>query len=163
MKKMTIAAMASAISLAFSATAMANAMPKTEYKIAKKNITTEYKVAKAGCGTLLANAKDICMAEAKGKESVALAELAARNHPGRNARNDVRIAKAQAAYAVAREKCDDLAGNANDVCVKEAESARNAARTDSMPKIKTARARKTFREKSAQVRAEARTEILGAR
>ena len=163
MKKMTIAALASAISLAFNAAAMAHAMPKAEYKNAHRNITTAYKAAKAGCHPLLANAKDICMAQAKGNQSVALAELAARDHPGRNARNDVRIARAQAAYAVAREKCDDLAGNANDVCRKEAEAARNADRTDSMTKIRISKAHKAFSEKAAQVRAQARKELADAR
>jgi hypothetical protein len=30
------------------------------------------------------------------------------------------LAKADAAYAIANERCDDLAGNAQDVCRKEA-------------------------------------------
>ena len=34
----------------------------------------------------------------------------------------VQVAKAESAYAVAKEKCDDQAGNAKDVCVKEAKA-----------------------------------------
>lgn len=32
------------------------------------------------------------------------------------------VAKAESTYAVAKEKCDDLAGNVKDVCVKEAKA-----------------------------------------
>ncbi len=38
------------------------------------------------------------------------------------ARENARIAHAQANYNVAIEKCDDLAGNRKDVCVKEAKA-----------------------------------------
>lgn len=40
---------------------------------------------------------------------------------------DARIAKAEADYDVARERCDDLAGNKKDVCVKEAKAASGKA------------------------------------
>jgi hypothetical protein len=33
------------------------------------------------------------------------------------------MAKVDADYAVAKEKCDDFSGNAKDVCVKEAKAA----------------------------------------
>ena len=41
---------------------------------------------------------------------------------GRLPRSAARIAHAQATYNVAIEKCDDLAGNRKDVCVKEAKA-----------------------------------------
>ena len=75
MNRSTITAIAAAVSLAFSACSMANSMSKEEYKAGKKSIEADYTSTKAGCDPLLANAKDICKAEAKGKEKVALAEL----------------------------------------------------------------------------------------
>ena len=39
-------------------------------------------------------------------------------------------AKAKAAYAVAKERCDDKAGNAKDVCVKEAKAVETKALAD---------------------------------
>ena len=48
------------------------------------------------------------------------AEAAYENTP--KARENARIAHAQANYDVAIEKCDDLAGNPKDVCVKEAKA-----------------------------------------
>ena len=59
---------------------------------------------------------------AKAKEKVALAELEY-GYTGKvgDHRKWAEV-KAKSAYAVAKEKCDDLAGNPKDVCVKEAKS-----------------------------------------
>ena len=43
---------------------------------------------------------------------------------------DARVAKADAAYKVAKEKCDDLKGNDKDVCVKEAKAKLAKAKAD---------------------------------
>jgi hypothetical protein len=68
------------------------------------------------------NAKDICVAEAKGKDNVAKADAEAAYANTPKARENARVAHAQANYNVAIEKCDDLAGNSKDVCVKEAKA-----------------------------------------
>ena len=78
---------------------------------------------KAACDALSGNAKDVCVEEAKGKEKVAKAEAEAAYKNTPKAREKARVARADAAYEVAKEKCDDLAGNAKDVCVKEAKAA----------------------------------------
>jgi hypothetical protein len=154
--KITIAVVAASIGLAFGAAATANAMSKAEYGAVKKTIEIRYKVAKKRCDRFRDNAKDICMAEGKGAANVALAELEARRHPGTKARYDVRIAKAQAVYAVAREKCDDLAGSANAACVKETEAARMSAKIESWTKVKISKVRRSPAEKSALASAETR-------
>lgn len=82
------------------------------------------------------------MSEAKGKEHVALAEIEATYKPTTAHRNDVRLAKAKAIHSVAKEKCDDLAGNAKDVCVKEADATYTAAKADVKANKKVAEARK---------------------
>jgi hypothetical protein len=105
--------------------AKANATPtsKDEYAAAKKNADAQYKTDKDACASRSGNAKDICLAEAKGKDAVAKAdaEAAYKNTP--KAREEARVTLAKANYAVAKEKCDDLAGNPKDVCVKEAKAA----------------------------------------
>ena len=102
--------------------AYAQAMNKADYKASKTRISADYKADKAACKSLAGNAKDICLQEAKGKERVALAELEY-GYTGKQAdRDKVRVVKAESAYAVAKERCDDLAGNAKDVCVKEAKA-----------------------------------------
>ena len=138
MKKLTITATVAALSLAFSAAALADDQSKAEYKADKNSIQAEYKSAKAVCDQFKANAKDICVAEAKGKENVALSELEARYHPSPKANYNVLIAKAQADFSVAKQKCDDMSGNAKDVCVKEAKAALSAAKADAQAQMKTA-------------------------
>jgi hypothetical protein len=95
---------------------------KEAYDAAIRNAEAQYKSDKDACGSRSGNAKDICMAEASGKEKVAKAdaEAAYKNTP--KAREDARIARAEANHNVAKEKCDDLSGNAKDVCVKEADA-----------------------------------------
>jgi hypothetical protein len=95
---------------------------KASYTQAVKDADAQYKIDKDACASLSGNAKDICVAEAKGKDSVAKAEAEAAYKHTSKARENARIAHAQANYNVAIEKCDDLAGNRKDVCVKEAKS-----------------------------------------
>ena len=105
-------------------------MGQAEYDSGKARIGTDYKADKAACDSMASNAKDICVEEASGKEKVARAELEA-GHSGKPAdRNKVLVAKAESAYAVAKEKCDDQAGNAKDVCVKEAKAVEVKALAD---------------------------------
>ena len=95
---------------------------KADYSAGKMRISADYKAAKAACDAFKANAKDVCVAEAKAKEKVALAELEF-SYSGKPAdQTKVLETKAQTAYAVAKEKCDDKAGNDKDVCVKEAKA-----------------------------------------
>jgi len=95
---------------------------KASYTQAVKDADAQYKIDKDACSSLSGNAKDICVAEAKGKENVAKADAEAAYKHTPKARENARIAHAQASYNVAIEKCDDLAGNRKDVCVKEAKS-----------------------------------------
>jgi hypothetical protein len=82
----------------------------------------QYKVDKDACASLSGNAKDICVADAKGHEKIAKADADAAYANTPKARQDARVAHAQATYDVSIEKCDDLAGNLKDVCVKEAKA-----------------------------------------
>jgi hypothetical protein len=98
-------------------------LSKDGYMMAKKDADAQYKTDKEGCASLSGNAKDICLAEAKGKDAVAIANANAAYENTPKARESARVVHAQANYFVAMEKCDDLAGNPKDVCVKEAKAA----------------------------------------
>jgi osmotically-inducible protein OsmY len=149
MKVLNITSMVAAVSLAFSAGALAaQGLSKGEYKAAQDKIAADYKSAKADCGKLSANAKDICMAEANGKQKVAKAELEASNKPGSQTTYAVSIAKADADYAVAKEKCDDKAGNDKTACVKGAKVDADRARADAKAQLKAAGAATPAKEKS---------------
>jgi biopolymer transport protein ExbD len=97
-------------------------MSKDNYTMAMTNADAQYKTDKDACSSLKGNAKDICVAEAKGKDNVAKADAEAAYENTPKARQNARVAHAQANYNVAIEKCDDLAGNRKDVCVKEAKA-----------------------------------------
>jgi hypothetical protein len=106
------------------------ATSKAEYTQALKDADAQYKRAKDACKSLSGNAKDICLAEANGNQKVAKAEAEAAYKNTPKARENARIARADANYKVAAEKCDDLAGNPKDVCVKEAKAALVKAKAD---------------------------------
>ena len=98
------------------------AMTKAEYKTEKDTITGAYKVSRDKCESLKANAKDICVSEAKGAEKVSKAELEEKYEPNARHVEKVSMAKGDAAYHTAKEKCDDSAGNAKSVCRADAKA-----------------------------------------
>ena len=81
------------------------ALTQPEYKAAKDTIEADYKASKEKCNALTDNAKDICVKEAKGHEDVAKAELEAQYKPSTKAAYKARVARADADYAIAKEKC----------------------------------------------------------
>ena len=116
--------------LCMSGGAFAAAMTHAEYAAKKDQVSADYKSDKAACDKLSGNAKDVCVKKAKGKESVAKAELEY-SYSGKES-DGAKIAKkkADANYAVAKEQCDDRKGNDKDVCVKEAKAAHEKALAD---------------------------------
>ena len=154
MNKFNINALAVAIGLAFSTGAMAIEMSKAEYTGQKGAIAAEFKSAKANCGGAAANAKDICIAKAQGSEQVAKAELEARYKPTEKSHYQVRVAKAEAAFAVANQECDDKAGNVKDVCVKQAKAAETSAKADAKAQRKITKATGIAGETAADARKE---------
>jgi hypothetical protein len=144
-----------AIGLAFGSGALAQTMSKTQYNAARDGIAAEYRTAKAACRSLSGNAKDICKAQAGGEEKVAKAELDAKYKPSVDASYKARVARADANYSVAREECDDKAGNIKDVCVKEAKAALVSAKADALAQKKTVNANNTASDAGADARKDA--------
>ena len=131
-----------AAALCMSGSAFAAAMTHAEYAAKKDQISADHKADKAACDKLSGNAKDVCVEEAKGKESVAKAELEY-TYSGKDS-DGAKIAekKADASYAVAKEQCDDRKGNDKDVCVKEAKAAHEKALADAKLHKKVSSAKK---------------------
>ena len=122
-------AFAVAFAFATAAQAQTTASDRKAKDMEEDKIEAQAKVDKARCDGLKANAKDICMAEAKGKEKVAKAELDAKYATDRTkAQRKAQDAKAEAAYEVAKQKCDDQKGDAKDACVKQAKAERDQAK-----------------------------------
>ncbi|HTR57714.1 MAG TPA: hypothetical protein VMM27_06040 [Casimicrobiaceae bacterium] len=132
---------------------------KEAYDQRIKKADAHYKADKDACASRSGNAKDICLADAKGRENVAKAdaEVALVNTP--KAREDARVARAEANFNVGKEKCDDLSGNAKEVCVKEA----NAQLTKAKADAKVDRVAADTRQDSSMKQAEARHEATDAK
>ena len=148
MKNFKLSTLALVVGMAFSAGAMAEAMSKKQYQSLESDIESAYKADKASCDSLAGNANDICIAQAKGRKNVALAELEASYKPSIKARYEARLANAEATYAVAIERCDDKAGNAKDVCVKEAKAVKVRQSADAEAEMKAADANAVANEKA---------------
>lgn len=116
--------------LALTGAVAAAPISKDQYKAENDRIEAAYKADKDACAGKNGNAKDVCIQRAKAKEKVANAENLAAYKDTAKARQDARIAKAEADYSVATEKCDDLNGDQKDACVKEAKAAEARAMAD---------------------------------
>lgn len=93
-----------------------------DYKAGKTKIAADYKADKLACQAMAGNTKDVCQEEAKAREKNGLAALEF-GHTGKAAdQRKMLTAQVDTAYAVSKEKCDDAAGNAKDVCVQEAKA-----------------------------------------
>jgi hypothetical protein len=83
--------------------------------------SANYDLDKARCAGLTGNDKDVCKEEAKARLVAAQADARA-DQKTIQARDDARADKEDAAYRVAKEKCDAFAGAAKDQCVSAAKA-----------------------------------------
>jgi hypothetical protein len=162
MKNLNTSVLALAIGLALSSGAWADAMSKKQYKSLDKSIDARYKTAKKSCDSLSGNAEDICEAEAKGTRNTAKAELKYNYNPTNKALYKARAAKAEATYSVANQKCDDLEGNAEDVCEQEAKAAKVQEAAAAEAQMKTSKADAVAIEKSSDARKDAESDMRDA-
>jgi len=163
MKSHPLNLLALALCLTFGVAAQAQTMSKEEYKMAGEKISADYKAGKIPCASLAGNAKDICMAEVKGTEKTAKAELDANYKPSAKAHRNARDAKADAVYTVAKLRCKDQAGNAKDVCVKEAKAVEAASKADSKLQQKTYDAKADAKKTSSEAVNKANEKVSEAR
>src|ERR687889_150356 len=139
--KMTL--VAAALSLAYAGPLFAaDNMSKDQHKSEKQRIEQDAKAAREKCKDMKGNAKDVCMAEAKGQEKVAKAELAAKQKDTPKNRYDVAAAKADMEYNVAKEKCDEMKGKEKNQCEKDAKAARDNAKKQAKAERESAEGKK---------------------
>jgi len=155
MNRTPIVALVCALGFACGAACAGDLMSKDAYKAEKDRIKAMHKADEDRCKSLSGNAKDICHAEASAREKVGLADLDARNQGTPKAQEELMIARADAAFAIEKEKCDDLAGQKKDLCLREAKSMLEKARADAKANRKSADAQMSANEKIADARKEA--------
>jgi hypothetical protein len=126
--------------------AFAAPMTQDEYRVTKERIEAEYRDSKAACERLVDHPKDVCREEAKAKDKVARAELEYNRSGSPKDANRLAETRADAAYAVARERCDDRKGRDKDLCVNEAKTAHIKAIADAKAAAKVGEARRDAAE-----------------
>jgi hypothetical protein len=109
---------------------------------AKDRIEAEYKAQKDSCDKLKDNAKDVCREEAEGQGEGRPCRTRVQRTGDPKDSAKLAMAKADAAYEVAKERCDDRSGNDKDVCVKEAKANHTKATADAKANKKVAEVRK---------------------
>lgn len=150
-------------SMAWSLGGLAASMSKADYQASHERISRDQKVAKENCNSMSGNARDICIAEASGKQRIALAELDWAYKPSAKTKSQVLVTKAEAEYAVAIQRCDDLSANPKDLCVREAKAAEASAKADAKAEMKAADAGRVADEKSATAQGKAKRQASEAR
>ena len=128
-QKLSIIAAALALGFTGAAQAQSQKMDRKVHNADEQRIESDFKAAKEKCDSMQGNQKDICVAEAKAHERVAKAENDAKNAKDQ-ARANARVerVKADAAYDVAKQKCQENKGNEKDVCLKQAKADRDRAK-----------------------------------
>lgn len=108
----------------------AGTMSRADAKAAEDRIESQARADKKACDAMTGNAEDVCEAEAKAKEKVAKAEL--KHQQTNNPRDRVRLEeiRAEAAYEVAKEKCEDMPAANQAQCKREAKDVERAARAE---------------------------------
>jgi hypothetical protein len=161
--KLNSVAIAVAIGLAFSAGAIAQTLSNDQHRLARDRVDADYQAARAACESFAGNARDVCRLKATGKESVAKAELEAARKPSNEASYKLLLARAEADYSVANEKCDDMAGNVKAVCQKEAKAREVADRADAKAQLKISNANDKALQASARANDKADEKAADAR
>lgn len=124
-------------------------MEREEYAAHKDRIQAEYKAALARCKPMDSQGRDLCEVQASGVRRIARAQLDTEYKPGPRNTEKLMMARADAAYSLAKEACDGVPADARDICRKDAKAAFAAARAD-------AKAAKAAAERDARSREAAR-------
>jgi hypothetical protein len=105
-------------------------MTQDDVKAQKVRIEDQYSTARQRCSRVQGTARELCNEQARGERDVQQAELVMQVEPSADHDQQVRLAKANAAYAVALVKCKDFDGEARAVCRQDAKSTLADAKED---------------------------------
>jgi len=129
------------------------AMGEDAYEAAQDRIEAQAKAQRKACVPLKGNAKEVCQLEAKGREKAAKAQLEAEDEPSPDAEKNAKIARAEADYDIARQRCAPLKDRAKDRCVKQARHDRDAAirlaKVEKVEEMNTLKAKAAAQQKAA--------------
>lgn len=95
-------------------------MPPAVYEQLKREIDADARQALGHCRDVRGVEREVCRAEARSAGRVKKAELYARYHGTVSAQQEIRLARAKAAYDVAKAHCGAYAGDARYDCLRAA-------------------------------------------
>lgn len=136
-------------------------MSKEEYRNSKADLMLKLRSEEDACGGFKGNAKNVCLQEALGRERVAAAELLTRYEPSARHDYELRMAKANASYAVAKEKCNDMSGKAKESCRQEAEHTYITAKAQAKLNEKTSESKQKAAQEIREAQYQAAVEKCG--
>ncbi|QJW84813.1 hypothetical protein HK414_17840 [Ramlibacter terrae] len=142
-------------------------MSKEAYRAQQQRIEAEYDATQARCKPLDRTARNICNEKARGARDIAAAELQMQMKPTADNDEKVRMAKAEAVYAVSLETCKAMEGNAREVCRKDAKAvfagARAEAKLQKEVVAQTLKSERVVRDSSAVAERQAEAQFAAAR
>lgn len=103
---------------------------KPVYEGARTEVKSRFKLERETCEARSGDDRSLCLEVAKGREKIALAQLEYNYSGSKKDEMDLWKAKVEARYDVERRKCEALAGNDRDVCVRAAKTARDKSEAD---------------------------------
>lgn len=119
-----------ALATAFAATGIAATIAPATYAQARNELQTSYKAEREACDKQSGNAKDICVETVKGSQNVAMAHLQYQRSGDTKDMTKLNEARVEARFELAKEMCDDQAGNAKDVCMAQAKAEHDKAKAN---------------------------------
>jgi uncharacterized protein with LGFP repeats len=119
-----------AVLIAAAAAAGAQTIAPAVHQQARSELQTAFKAERDACNQQSGNAKDVCVETVKGREKVALAHLQYQRSGDAKDMARLNEARYEARYEVAKEMCDDQAGNAKELCLTQASAERDKAKAN---------------------------------
>ncbi len=104
-------------------------------------IEAEFRAARERCDGTPGHLGNVCVAEARAVRRIAKAELEARGKGTPKSWYDARIARAEAEFEVAKERCGERSGDPREQCITEARAAEARAKADARQARSEAEAR----------------------
>ena len=117
-----------------------------ERDIEAARIASVFTHALTACDALVGNAGDVCIEEARAVQTVAHAELVWRRSGHAGDLAAIAVARAEAAHAVAKERCDDQTSAGKVACLKEAKAVETLALAEASAASGAPEVRKTAAE-----------------
>jgi hypothetical protein len=100
------------------------------YAVELDRIEADYRVARERCENAAGHSPNVCVAEARAQRRIAQTELAARTSATPKSRYDARVARAEAEFEVAKERCGERPGPQREACINDARAAEARAKDE---------------------------------